>query len=71
MLLLLLLLLKIKITRFVLKSSIQITNYGINQLLQLIKLNHRGEQLMVPRYKNFLIDIQIIVEVLNTCIISK
>ena len=29
------------------------------------------KQLVVPRYKSFLIDIQIIVRVLNTCIISK
>ena len=44
----------------VLKSSMQITNSGSNQLLQLIKPYHRGYQLMVLWYKSFLIDTEII-----------
>ena len=55
----------------VLKSSIQITNYGINQLLQLIKPHQRGYQLLVLRYKRFLTGTQIVVGTLHICIISK
>ena len=55
----------------VLKSSIQITNYGITQLLQLIKPHQRGYQLLVLRYKSFLTGTQIVVGTLHICIISK
>ena len=55
----------------VLKSSIQITNYGTNQLLQLIKPRQRGYQLLVLRYKSFLTGTQIVVGTLHICIISK
>ena len=64
-------LLRIKIILSVLKSSIQITNYGINQLLQLIKPHQRGYQLLVLRYKSFLTGTQIVVGTLHICIISK
>ena len=64
-------LIRIKIILFVLKSSIQITNYGINQLLQLIKPHQRGYQLLVLRYKSFLTGTQIVVGTLHICIISK
>ena len=64
-------LIKIKIILSVLKSSIQITNYGINQLLQLIKPHQRGYQLLVLRYKSFLTGTQIVVGTLHICIISK
>ena len=40
---------------------IQITNYGINQLLQLIKPHQKGYQLLVLRYKSFLTGTQIVV----------
>ena len=40
-------LIRIKIILSVLKSSIQITSYGINQLLQLIKPRQRGYHLLV------------------------
>ena len=62
---------RIKIILSVLKSSIQITNYGINQLLQLIKPRQRGYQLLVLRYKSFLTGTQIVVGRLHICIISK
>ena len=42
-----------------------------NQLLQLIKPHHKGYQLLVLRYRSFLIDTQIIMGVLRTCTISK
>ena len=64
-------LIRIKIILFVLKSSIQITNYGINQLLQLIKPHQRGYPLLVLQYKSFLTSTQIVVETLHICIISK
>ena len=64
-------LLRIKIILSVLKSSIQITNYGINQLLQLIKPHQRGYQLLVLRYKSFLTGTQIVVGTMHICIISK
>ena len=64
-------LLRIKIILSVLKSSIQITNYGINQLLQLIKPRQSGYQLLVLRYKSFLTGTQIVVGTLHICIISK
>ena len=50
---------------------IQITNYGINQLLELIKPHQRGYQLLVLRYKSFLTGTQIVVGTLHICIISK
>ena len=50
---------------------IQITNYGINQLLELIKPHQRGYQLLVLRYKSFLTGTQIVVGTLRICIISK
>ena len=62
---------RIKIILSVLKSSIQITNYGINQLLQLIKPRQRGYHLLVLRYKSFLTGTQIVVGRLHICIISK
>ena len=64
-------LIRIKIILFVLKSSIQITNYGINRLLQLIKPHQREYQLLVLQYKSFLTGTQIVVETLHICIISK
>ena len=64
-------LIRIKIILFVLKSSIQITNYGINQLLKLIKPHQRGYQLLVLQYKSFLTSTQIVVETLHICITSK
>ena len=64
-------LIRIKIILSVLKSSIQITNYGINQLLQLIKPRQRGYHLLVLRYKSFLTGTQIVVGRLHICIISK
>ena len=64
-------LIKIKTILSVLKSSIQFTNYGINQLLQLIKPHQRGYQLLVLRYKSFLTGTQIVVGTLHICIISK
>ena len=45
-------LIRIKIILSLLKSSIQITNYGTNQLLQLVKPGRRGYQLLVLRYTN-------------------
>ena len=60
-----------KIIPSVLKSSIQITNYGTNQLLQLIKPHRKEYQLLVLRYKHFLTGTHIIVGVLRTCTISK
>ena len=64
-------LIRIKIIRFELKSSIHITNYGINQLLQLIKPHQRGYQSLVLQYKSFLTSAQIVVGTLHICIISK
>ena len=64
-------LIRIKIILSVLKSSIQITNYGINQLLQLIKPRQLGYHLLVLRYKSFLTGTQIVVGILHICIISK
>ena len=64
-------LIKIKIILSVLKSSIQITNYGINQLLQLIKPRQLEYHLLVLRYKSFLTGTQIVVGILHICIISK
>ena len=64
-------LIRIRIRLCVLKSSIQITDYGINQLLQLIKPHQRGYQLLVLQYKSFLTSTQIVVGTLHICIISK
>ena len=63
-------LIRIKIILSVLRSSIQITNYGTNQLLQLIKPHRQGYQLLVLRYKRFLTGTQIVMGVLSTCTIS-